>query len=97
MARIAIIGGGIAGCTTALRLARDGHDIYIFEEKEDLLQGTSARTPGRMGLGYHYFDLATATTYMRQTVRFMREYPGMLLGFRRRRTLFTEWSLFYRY
>ncbi len=80
MAKIAIIGGGIAGCTTALELAKLGHEVTILEQEPDILLGTSARTPGRMGLGYHYFDPETAQTYMRHTIGFMREYPDCFLG-----------------
>lgn len=29
--RVSIVGGGITGCVTALRLAREGHDICVYE------------------------------------------------------------------
>ena len=54
MTKIVIIGGGIAGCTTAIELAKLGFDITILEKERDILLGTSARTPGRMGLGAYY-------------------------------------------
>lgn len=75
MTKIIIIGGGIAGCTTALELAKAGFEITILEKKSDILQGTSAKTPGRMGLGYHYFDTATAKIYMESTIDFMKNIP----------------------
>ncbi|EUB99299.1 2,4-dienoyl-CoA reductase (NADPH) [Rhizobium sp. CF080] len=34
--RIAIIGGGVVGCETALHLARLGHDVMIIERMKDL-------------------------------------------------------------
>jgi hypothetical protein len=37
--KIAIIGGGIAGCTSAILLAKEGHDVYLFEKHDELLQG----------------------------------------------------------
>jgi glycine/D-amino acid oxidase-like deaminating enzyme len=77
MKTIIIIGGGIAGCTTALELAKNNNpetEIIILEQSPEILQGTSARTPGRMGLGYHYFDAETAKTYMENTIHFMTEY-----------------------
>lgn len=80
MAKITIIGGGIAGCTTALELAKQGHEVVILERDSDILRGTSARTPGRMGLGYHYFDSQTAKFYMEHTVDFMRQYSDCFLG-----------------
>ncbi len=80
MAKIAIIGGGIAGCTSALELAKTGHEVVILEADQEILRGTSARTPGRMGLGYHYFDSQTAKFYMEHTVDFMRQYSDCFLG-----------------
>lgn len=80
MTKIAVIGGGIAGCTTSLELAKYGYEIILFEHKEDILQGTSARTPGRMGLGYHYFHSDTAKRYMKQTIEFMKIYDDCFLG-----------------
>ena len=82
MRKIVIIGGGIAGCTTALELAKQHSEveITILEQASEILQGTSARTPGRMGLGYHYFDAKTAKTYMERTLGFMKEYSDCFLG-----------------
>ncbi|MES2676691.1 MAG: FAD-dependent oxidoreductase [Pseudomonadota bacterium] len=77
---IAIIGGGIAGCTTALELAKQGYKVIIYEQDDDILQGTSARTPGRLGLGYHYFHSETAEHYMKQTVEFMIKYSDCFIG-----------------
>jgi glycine/D-amino acid oxidase-like deaminating enzyme len=80
MPKVAVIGGGIAGCTTALELAKQGHKVIIYEQNSDILQGTSSRTPGRMGLGYHYFHSGTAEHYMRQTVGFMQKYSDCFVG-----------------
>ena len=80
MAKVVIIGGGIAGCTTAIELGKQNHKIVILEKDKDILRGTSARTPGRMGLGYHYFDLETAKFYMKNTIEFMKKYSDCFLG-----------------
>ena len=80
MSKIVIIGGGIAGCTTAIALRENGHEVTILEKDADLLRGTSARTPGRMGLGYHYFDSSTARFYMENTIGFMKKYSDCFLG-----------------
>ncbi len=80
MPKIVIIGGGIAGCTTALKLAEQRYEVVIIEQKDDILQSTRANTPGRMGLGYHYFDKDTGIRYMRQTIEFMKRYPDCLIG-----------------
>lgn len=80
MSKVIIVGGGIAGCTTAIRLAEIGHEIVIVEKSSDILMGTSSRTPGRMGLGFHYFDFDTAKTYLEHTIGFMKEYSDCFLG-----------------
>jgi choline dehydrogenase-like flavoprotein len=82
MTKIVIIGGGIAGCTTALELAKNNPEaeIIILEQSRDILQSTSARTPGRMGLGYHYFDAQTSQTYMEHTIGFMKKYSDCFVG-----------------
>lgn len=80
MLGVAIIGGGIAGCETALELANKGHKVIIYEQDSDILQGTSAKTFGRLGLGYHYFHSETAEHYMRQTVEFMKKHSDCFIG-----------------
>lgn len=52
--KIAVVGGGIFGCTAAIYAARAGHDVTLFEEKEDLLGGASGHNQFRFHSGYHY-------------------------------------------
>lgn len=40
--RIAIIGGSIAGCSAAIALSRDGHDVRVFERSAAALQDRGA-------------------------------------------------------
>lgn len=82
MRKIAVLGGGIAGVTTALELVKnDANRVTLFESKAHILEGTSARTPGRMGLGFHYLaDLDSASQYLHSTVGFARQFPGFILG-----------------
>lgn len=44
--RIAIIGAGIAGCTSAWRLAQHHHEITILEASPDIAQGASGNPAG---------------------------------------------------
>ena len=52
MAKVAIVGGGLAGCSAAVRLAHAGHDVTIFEK--------NAHLGGKMNVweaGGYYFDM----------------------------------------
>lgn len=51
--RIAIIGGGIFGCHTAINLKKDGHEVTIFD-KGDLLSKSTLNNQHRLHLGFHY-------------------------------------------
>ena len=74
--KITIAGAGVAGIFSALEIMRELRDaqIKIIEKKQKILSGTSANTPGRMGLGYHYKDFETAVNYMKNTIIFMKKY-----------------------
>lgn len=71
-ASIAVIGGGIAGCTTALRLAKIGYKVSIFESAPQLLSSSSDATPCRLGVGFHYMDEATALLTLRTNIALIR-------------------------
>lgn len=73
---IVVIGGGVAGIHASLCLAEryPQSPVHLFEEDSEV-GGTLRRTPHRMGLGFHYFDLDTALFYLRETIKFRRMYP----------------------
>ncbi|MBP6104723.1 MAG: FAD-binding oxidoreductase [Gammaproteobacteria bacterium] len=73
--KVDIIGGGVAGCVTALELAAEGYDICIREYRPELLTGSSHATPCRLTLGFHYFDQETAFRCLEATIGFVRNYP----------------------
>lgn len=52
--RIAIIGGGLFGCTVAIHAARSGLETHLFEAKDALMCGASASTYSRLHRGAHY-------------------------------------------
>jgi protoporphyrinogen oxidase len=59
-ARIAVIGGGIAGLTTAYRLAQAGHDVILWEPNEQL-GGQAAAFPvpgGHLEFFYHHLFMS---------------------------------------
>ncbi len=52
MAKIAVVGGGLAGCAAAVRLAHAGHEVTLFEK--------NAHLGGKMNVweeGGYYFDM----------------------------------------
>ena len=51
--KIAVIGGGIFGVTTALTLAQK-YSVQLFEKNSDILQAASGSNQYRVHRGYHY-------------------------------------------
>ena len=65
--RVAVLGGGLQGCTTALALADRGVEVVLFDRNEALLSRTAIANEGKIHLGYMYAadpTLATAKTMM---------------------------------
>jgi hypothetical protein len=52
--KIAVIGGGVFGCTIALDLAKTGATVQLFEERNDIFEGATVRNQARLHYGYHY-------------------------------------------
>jgi hypothetical protein len=75
---VVIIGAGIAGVSAALRLSTRYKIILIEENK--LFSGASGRNPGRLGLGFHYYDLETAKMYLHASIQVQKAYPSFLIG-----------------
>ncbi len=74
---IIIIGGGIAGVLSALECARDGRQIYIFEQLPEILQGTSRNQCYRLHTGMHYPDpeFITSVKCLFDTVASLKRLP----------------------
>ena len=52
--KVAVVGGGLFGCTTAVELARSGANVTLYERHDDLLMGATRANQGRIHRGYHY-------------------------------------------
>ena len=52
--RIGVVGGGLAGCLTALDYAERGHAVVLFEQEPRLLSRASTANEGKIHLGYCY-------------------------------------------
>jgi len=78
--RVAVIGGGIFGATAAIRLARKGHKVELFEKNEDLLMAASGINQYRLHRGYHYpRSLETAISCRDDLESFCSEYNDAVL------------------
>jgi hypothetical protein len=74
--RVAVVGGGVYGCTTAVELARAGHQVELFERHAGLLYGASRANQGRLHHGYHYpRSLSTARAARSDAARFALRFP----------------------
>ncbi len=51
--KIAVIGGGIFGITTAVILGNE-HNVELFEKNDDILKSASGSNQYRVHRGYHY-------------------------------------------
>ena len=72
---VIIVIGGAGGCCTALELAKTKQfNIHLFEKNKELMRESSDATPGRMGPGFHYADVDTASYYLHATLNFTKRF-----------------------
>jgi len=73
--RIAVVGAGIFGVTTALRLSKQGYRVHLFETKKQILMAASGINQYRLHRGYHYHrSLETALSCRNSSDSFKEEY-----------------------
>ena len=76
--KIAIVGGGIFGITVAVKLAKSGHSIDLFEKNGDIMTAASGINQFRLHRGYHYpRSKETGEESLRGLPLFLKEYPKM--------------------
>ena len=64
-----VVGGGIAGMTCALSIAKQGHEVYLLEKDTDL-GGTARRI-------YYTLDGVDIQAYLRDLVRKVYQHPSI--------------------
>jgi glycine/D-amino acid oxidase-like deaminating enzyme len=72
---VAVLGGGIMGCATAIALTRRGVDVTLFDAADRLLARASRWNEGKIHLGYLYAgdpSLATAQRLLPGGLAFRR-------------------------
>ena len=78
--KIAIIGGGLFGITTYLKLLKKGYQCFLFEKKKSILKGASSNNLNRVHLGYHYpRDFETARQSLKGYKNFKKFYSSSIV------------------
>jgi len=81
MKRVAVVGGGIFGSTAAIYAARSGHDVHLFEQRQELLQAASGINQYRLHRGYHYPRSTETARSCREAERsFLDEYADAIIS-----------------
>jgi D-amino-acid dehydrogenase len=52
--KIAVIGAGVVGVTTAHALAERGHEVHVYDRRSEIASDTSASTAGLIAPGHSY-------------------------------------------
>lgn len=74
--KIAVVGGGIFGCVSAIKLSQS-HQVTLFERNSGILHEASGINQYRLHRGYHYpRSPETAIQSIRGFNRFVREYTN---------------------
>jgi hypothetical protein len=78
---VAVVGGGIFGTTSAIRLARAGHSVTVFERANDILTAASAINQYRLHRGYHYpRSVETVRSILHAEQSFRAEYSDAIVN-----------------
>ncbi len=79
--KIAIIGAGIFGCTTAIRLAKAGFRVDLYEKHSGICSAASGINQYRLHAGYHYPRSSnTVESCKKATPLFEEEYKEAIIG-----------------
>ena len=79
--KVAVVGGGIFGCTTAWKLAKDGYDVTLYEKNENIITQASSINQYRLHRGYHYpRSKETATQSQWGESSFIKEYGNSIIN-----------------
>ena len=79
--RVAVVGGGIFGCTTAWKLAKNGYDVTLYEKNSDIITQASNINQYRLHKGYHYpRSKQTAKSSIWGETSFLKEYGEAVMN-----------------
>ncbi len=78
--KIAVIGGGIFGCTAAIKLASAGYSVDLYEKNKDIMMAASMINQYRLHRGYHYpRSASTAISSNFAEPSFRKEYKDAII------------------
>ena len=79
--KIAVVGGGIFGCTIAWKLAKNGYNVTLLEKNNDIITQASNINQYRLHKGYHY-PRSTETALQSQLGEksFLKEYSDSIVN-----------------
>ena len=78
--KVAIVGGGIFGATTAWFLAKEGFSVDLYEKEDDIFKAASGINQYRLHRGYHYpRSKETILTCLHGEKEFRDVYPEAVL------------------
>jgi hypothetical protein len=79
--KIAVVGGGLFGCTAAIKLGEAGHEVDLYEKGPRLFGAASGINQYRLHRGYHYPRSAeTIEDCKRGATNFKRFYRDAVIG-----------------
>lgn len=78
--RVAVVGGGIFGCTVAIMLAKAGLNVDLYESSGEIMTAASAINQYRIHRGYHYpRSSETITSCKLSAPLFEKEYEEAII------------------
>jgi hypothetical protein len=73
--KVAIIGGGVAGSSAAIYLAKEGVNVTLFEKNEFLVEGPPMCHLHAGGNLYREIDIKQCIQLLKESIEFARFYP----------------------
>ena len=78
--KVAVVGGGIFGCTIASNLSKEGINVDLYEKNSDIISQASFTNQYRIHRGYHYpRSFETAIQSKKGAISFQQEYPETII------------------